>query len=171
MSEQEFEMLFTESLLKLDMYIATQITKRQIFQAKGRRHHVERNKAFWKHQNEKGEPLVLCKQCGAIESSSYCEPYKTQIIERGLCYHCNSWTNEIAKDDPKRLVIDGHIYGDGGNQPNASRKDFLGFGGHVWTIERDGKVWQTNNLWSGSTVPAEYRDRMPDNARFVKASK
>lgn len=169
MTDHEFEALFVESLLKLDAYIATQKTEHQIFSAKGRRSHVERNRAVWKYRSDKGEPLVLCSHCGAIESNSYCEPYKTQIVERGLCYHCNSWTNELAKDDPKRLIIDGHIYGDGGNQPNAARKDWLGFGGQVWTIERDGKVWQTNNLWSGSTIPQEYRERMPDNARFVKA--
>ncbi|WP_186187951.1 hypothetical protein [Burkholderia gladioli] len=168
MTDSEFESMFEESLKRLDAYIATQVTDRQISQAKGRRHHVEQNKLFWKNQVLKGNPLIQCRQCGAIESLQYCEPHKSQMVESGKCFHCNHWDQEAKKADPRRLIIDGHIYSDGGNQPNASRKDWLGFGGAVWKIERDGRVWQTNNLWSGSTVPQEYRDSFPDNARFVR---
>jgi hypothetical protein len=168
MNEQEFEALFAESLSKLDAYIATQVTEQQIFSAKGQRRTVEMNKSHYKYLIDKGEPVTLCKHCGAILTANYVEPTRTEILESGLCFHCNFWRKQANSKDPKRLIIDGHIYGDGGNQPNASRKDWLGFGGTVWIIERDGKVWQTNNLWSGSTVPQEYRERMPDNARFVK---
>ncbi|HDR8953386.1 hypothetical protein [Burkholderia vietnamiensis] len=168
MTDVEFEAMFEESLKRLDAYIATQVTDRQIFQAKGYRLHVERNKSHWKWLVDKGEKIILCNNCGSIGSTEYCEPYKTEIAKFGLCYHCNHWRREASTPDKTRLIIDGHIYGDGGNQPNATRKDWLGFGGDVWTIERDGRVWQTNNLWSGSTVPQEHRASLPDNARFVR---
>ncbi|MBU9203083.1 hypothetical protein KTD31_17135 [Burkholderia multivorans] len=168
MSDAEFEAMFEESMKHLDAYIATQITDRQISQARRRRHNVEQNKSFWKHCDSRGEHLILCVQCGAIDAGHYREPIKTQMFESGKCFHCNHWDNEVQKVDPARLIIDGHIYVDGGNQPNTARKEHLGFGGYVWTIECDGHVWQTNNLWSGSTVPQEHRASLPDNARFVR---
>lgn len=170
MSEKEYEALFAESLLKLDAYIATQATEKQIFQAQSRRRHIEQNKAHWKYRIDKGERFHLCRQCGALDSGGYREPIATRMRESGLCFHCDYWEQEVVKSDPNRLIIDGHIYGDGGNRPNEPKKHLLGFGGSVWTIERDGNIWQTNNLWSGSTIPQEYRERMPDNAHFVKGA-
>ncbi|WP_261532569.1 hypothetical protein [Burkholderia multivorans] len=167
MTDAEFEAMFDASLARLDAYIATQISERQVFQAKCRRKHVEQNKPFWKFRAAKGDQLIQCVQCGALDTLDYCEPNKSQMAASGHCYHCNYWDQLVLKDDPRRLIIDGHIYTDGGNQPNASWKHLLGFGGEVWRIERDGCVWQTNNLWSGSTVPQEHRDSLPDNARFV----
>lgn len=168
MTNEEFEQMYAESLTRIDAWIATQKTEKQIFSAQGRKRHVEMNHTFFKHCVTKGERLHLCKHCGMLEAGNYIEPIKTRLRENGLCFFCDNWEQTVKQVDPDRLIIDGHIYGDGGNQPNHSRPHLLGFGGHKWKIERDGKVWETNNLWSGFTIPEEYRSALPDNARFVK---
>lgn len=168
MSEEEFESMFVESLKRLDAYIATQVTDAQKFQAQNRKDHVARNKPFYRHWSDKGEKLVLCSHCGAIDSTSYVQPNESEMLEHGLCFTCNHWRKLVEEKNAKRLIIGGEIYGDAGNRPHETRRHLLGFGGSVFKIERDGKVWETNNLFHGSTIPHEYRDRMPDNARFVK---
>ena len=166
--DQEFEALFAESISKMDAYIATQSTDDQILSARHQKHTVEMNKDHFKWLIDKGDTVISCTSCGALSSTSYVKPVCDELAQHRLCYHCNHWRKVAEKQDKTRLIIDGHVYGDGGNMPNETRRHLLGFGGHIWTIERDGLVWETNNLWSGSTVPHEYRYRLPDNARFVK---
>jgi hypothetical protein len=168
-SEQEFEALFSESLLRFDAYIATQVTEEQILSAQHKKKTVEMNKGHFKWMIDKGDTVISCRSCGALSTTSYVKPICDELAEHQLCYHCNHWRKVADTQDKTRLIIDGHIYGDGGNRPNETCRHLLGFGGHVWTIERDGRVWQTNNLWSGSTVPQEHRGALKDNARFVKA--
>lgn len=45
---------------------------------------------------------------------------------------------------------------------------FRGFGGRLFTIEFfDGRRVSTTNLMHQGTVPARWRERFPDNARFL----
>lgn len=164
---ENFDERFAESLRRLRANVDLEVTEGQKFDAEGQYKHVAMNMGFFRHWLGKKD-FAICNTCGAMTSFDYVEPVKSQMLEHGECHHCNYWRQLALKTDPARLVIDGHIYGDGGNQPNAVRKDWLGFGGHVWKIERDGKVWETNNLWSGSTVPQRWIEHFPNNACFVK---
>ncbi|MDH2424851.1 hypothetical protein [Sphaerisporangium sp. TRM90804] len=69
------------------------------------------------------------------------------------------------RDDPtRRVVIDGEHYliGDG---TGPSR----GFGGRRFDVEFfDGRTVATRDLWHQGVIPPKWRDRYPDNARFVK---
>lgn len=170
-TEEEFEAMYAESLSRLDVYIERQVTEKQIFSAKHHKNSVVINHNFFKHCQKNGKEMYLCSCCGKLETANYVEPVKTQMLAELTCFHCNYWKELAAKVDNGRLIIDGHVYGDGGNKPNAQRTDWLGFGGHVWTIERDGKVWETNNLWSGSTIPQEFVHLLPDNAKFLPRAK
>lgn len=167
MTEQEFESMYEKSMLLLDEYIKTQVTDEQIAEVKHQKSHVVMNKNYYKQIAIKGDHIHVCKSCGALESATFTEPSKSQLIENETCFHCNHWYQIANSTDKTRLVINGRTYKDGGNSPN-SRKDFLGFGGHKWKIERDGVVFETNNLWSGGTVPNEFRSMLPDNAIFVQ---
>lgn len=166
MDEQQFEEMYKKSLSLLDAYIATQQTNEQIADAKHHKHHVEINKNYLKSRALSGEHLHICKTCGSIESATFTEPSKSQLIENGTCFHCNHWQQLAKEQDKTRLIINGQTYKDGGNSPK-SRSDFLGFGGRKWKIEQDGVVFETNNLWSGGTIPNEYRYLLPDNAKFI----
>lgn len=71
---------------------------------------------------------------------------------------------ESAADPAARVVVDGEHYTIGGDTGA-----FRGFGGHRFDIEWfDGRKATTRNLWHQGTVPAEWRHRYPDNARFVQ---
>jgi len=47
-----------------------------------------------------------------------------------------------------------------------------GFGGSVirwrWLDDPEGKVYETNSMWFQGRIPEEFRDRLPDNAVWVK---
>jgi hypothetical protein len=166
---ENFEEEFAKSLARLKANIDLEVTASQKHDAEGQYRHVEMNRTYFAHQLKNGtSEAYVCAVCGALAAATYTEPTKAQMLADESCFHCNHWKQLSLKPDPKRLVIDGHIYGDGGNSPGA-RSDFLGFGGHKWFIERDGKAWETNNLWSGSTVPQAYIEHFPDNAKFLKA--
>ncbi|MFE1767262.1 hypothetical protein ACFW81_23970 [Streptomyces angustmyceticus] len=46
----------------------------------------------------------------------------------------------------------------------------LGFGGHLWMFQMlDGRQVVTNNVMHQGTIPAWFRDRLPDNAAIAPA--
>lgn len=162
-----FEETFAQSLASLDRYIELQVTESQKFDATHHRRHVEINKDHFRWCLTQGKQLHLCVKCGALEASGYVTEISERLKAEQTCFHCDHWGRIANELNPKRLIIDGHMYSDGGHTP-GSKTQFLGFGGHLWTIERDGKQWTTNNLWSGGVIPQEFRDRLSDNARFIK---
>lgn len=167
MTDSEYEQLYTDCLKRLDVYIQTQKTEEQIRSAEHQKHHVVINKGHIKYCIDKGETVISCDICGALATTNYTKPIPNRMIDQNLCFHCLLWQDRSNENEPKRLIIEGEVYSDGGNQPRGSSNQ-LGFGGRVFKIERDGLVWSTNNLWYGGVVPEEWRERLPDNAKFVK---
>lgn len=166
---ENFSEEWDKSLARLLAAVDHEITERQKFGARGHHNAMKINRTFYEYQLKTGgTEIYLCSGCGSFATANYNEPNKTQMSVDTTCFHCNYWKQLSLKVDKTRLVIDGHIYGDGGNRPNAARKDWLGFGGDKFYIERDGVAWETNNLWSGSTVPQRYIESFPDNAKFLK---
>ena len=48
----------------------------------------------------------------------------------------------------------------------------LGFGGRLFFIRfKDGRSATTRNLWEVGRIPEEYREALPDNAKFIKQRK
>lgn len=162
---ENYEEAFNLSKQRLQDYIVSQITPKQIVEAKHHLHHLEINKNYLRLQTEKGN-VYICSRCGMLEAANYSGATKDHMVSEQICFHCDFWAQRSKEIKPSRLIINGETYGDGGNKPRE-RKDFLGFGGRLWKIERDGEVWETNNLWYGGVIPQEYREVMPDNARFV----
>lgn len=87
----------------------------------------------------------------------------------------DSFTNEFwqghyeqALKDPKHHpVIDGVKYFIDTRESNDA--GFNGFGGRKFTIRfNDGTEITTCNLWHNGEVPDEWRDKLPDTAKFVK---
>jgi hypothetical protein len=115
-----------------------------------------------------GGPPTVCKECGKEISYHYMEPAKTQLRERGICFHCNCFYELLGKNG---LVIlrehDGrrHHYMTGGEGGPAKWK---GFGGQKWIIQlADGKIIETTNLWHQGEIPAHFYDRFPINAKII----
>lgn len=91
-----------------------------------------------------------------------------------------SWEGKVerARRDPRRdpavVVIDAHYYRigpEGGSRINPNGRPRFGYAGREFRIRKhDDTEIVTNNLWSGGRVPPEFRNSLPDTARFVGPS-
>lgn len=161
----DFDKLFAEAVEQMQKYIDRQTTERTKSDAEHRLKMMRINRGYYSGQWARGKAF-MCHGCGQIDTPNYTAPTGEEMQVQQICFRCNHWEQIANKQDPRNLIIDGCIYGDGGNYPNT-RSQYLGFGGHRWYIKRDGRVWTTNNLWSGGTIPEEFRERLPNNAEFL----
>jgi len=124
--------------------------------------------------------MPSCRECHRPYSTSYVEPYKSQMIAANTCFHCTFWLERLAEQhQPGHLIINGTCYSfdikrpilpeEAPNPYGSSR----GFGGRRFKIRMlaDGTIHETNNLWSQGTIPVRFRDRLPDNAAFEEYPK
>lgn len=75
---------------------------------------------------------------------------------------------EIIKEKDEHVIINGICYYLDKAHP-MSDSPFRGYGGREFKIKlHTGEIIVTNNLWHNGEVPKEFRDRLPDNAEFVK---
>lgn len=78
---------------------------------------------------------------------------------------CDFWSYFLDNSDmPEHVRVDGQHYYIGSGI-DMSR----GFGGQQFVIEFfDGRRVETHNLWHNGQIPAGFRERLPDNSRFVE---
>lgn len=108
-----------------------------------------------------------CRECGEPIVDSFCEPTKTQLNERQLCFSCNFWT-EIEAEKEKHVFFDGKSYVIGEEPQPSQNRSWLGFGGSRWNILfLDGRLVITHNLWHQGTIPNHFRSRLPDTAKAI----
>ena len=112
----------------------------------------------------------ICKECGEkVESEKWCKSFAEKIEKEHLCFHCDFWMEKVElKDRPNSVRVNGNAYW---LEPDRSEgyRGFLGFGGAEFRIKfNDGRYVVSHNLWHNGTVPERFRDRLPDNAEFVK---
>lgn len=109
-----------------------------------------------------------CRECGLIFSTTFCDPTKTEMLTRNICFRCNFWREYFeSKDNPRHARINGRHYCV--SPRNDKDTQWNGFGGRETTIRfLDGRVVSTNNLWHQGEIPAIWRERLPDNAEFAK---
>lgn len=113
-----------------------------------------------------------CVECGALGQNTYCEPHRTDMLDRRLCWSCNYWRDfevRLERDHTRMTIIDGHVYGPGSRTSGS----FRGMAGRRFDIEyiepsiHAGKRVTTFDLWSGSTLPDHLQKRFADTARFL----
>lgn len=105
--------------------------------------------------------MSQCRECGGPDTA----------ID-GLCLTCQLWLMEIWFKTQKflygRHVINGHLYMSGRRAPEDANKQFLGFAGREFVIETfAGERVETNNLSYLGEIPERFRDRLPDDAKFL----
>jgi hypothetical protein len=84
--------------------------------------------------------------------------------EKALCFGCEHWLGIIVEGNPDRIIINqGHyLVGSKG-----------GFGGREFSIEffdSSRQPMTTDRLWSQGKIPAQFGDRLPDNAQWKKSN-
>ena len=104
----------------------------------------------------------ICEFCGS-------EFIKTCLDEAYLgnhCFDCSFWLKKITmleEDENRRVIVNGQHYMVGANTSGP-----LGFGGRKYTILfNDGRTIETRNLWFQGKISEKFRDRLPDNAKFI----
>jgi hypothetical protein len=113
-----------------------------------------------------------CVECMKLCQNTYCEPHRTDMLSRRLCFHCNYWFDTdaaLAKNANTATIIGGHMYSPG----NRTSGSFRGMAGRRFDIEYiepsvyAGQKITTFDLWSGSSLPEALRLKYPDTARFL----
>lgn len=118
----------------------------------------------------------VCSKCGAEDQNCYVEPYKSQMLNRKLCWTCNFWFDRaiaLEKNHHRMTIISGREYSPG----NRTSGPMRGMAGRRFDIEYiepsvyAGQKITTFDLWSGGDLPADLAERFCDTARFVGGAK
>lgn len=89
---------------------------------------------------------------------------RVRLVKSGVCGYCDSWVDLWRRRDSKDTVrINGEHYAIGDGETVS-----LGMGGTSHTIRfDDGRLVTTKDLWHQGTIPAQFKNVMPDNAKFA----
>lgn len=110
-----------------------------------------------------------CNECGAVDySTKYIDcPEKAAMDAYGVCFKCGFWLVIVAEKAPL-IIVDNFAYMAGDEGASAM---FRGFGGRRFDFERfDGRRGSSTNMWARGEVPKCFRERLPDNARFLNGA-
>lgn len=92
----------------------------------------------------------------------------TVTVEQSVDHSDKFWGPGGTRDGDNlkdRVVANGEHYTLGDDRPGD---EFKGFGGRRFDIEFfDGRTVTTHDLWHQGVIPPKWRERYPDNARFV----
>lgn len=117
---------------------------------------------------------MKCKICGEeFDSSNYLKDCKESMDSNQMCFTCNFWRERLEEDKTlpphTACMIDGTHY-IVGNENDKSY--FRGFGGAEFNIQfDDGVVIKTTNLWCQGEPKGYWKEKFPNNARFVDNKK
>lgn len=93
---------------------------------------------------------------------------RVRLDERKLCFGCLIWTEHLEEKSSRIVRVKGVQYRIG--EKTSAPDHCKGFGGSRYKIKFfDGRKEESTNLWCNGDIPPHFRDRMPDNAEFVKA--
>ena len=108
--------------------------------------------------------MFKCELCNKEFEKRFYMPGEFYNVCRD-CFKTKYWLMIVAEKH-LHIIVDGTCYciGSHGN----SNTDMNGFGGSLFKIEKyDGRIIETNNLWFQGDIPEEFKEQLPDNAKFV----
>lgn len=115
-----------------------------------------------------------CKECGSLENTDWSGemggvPTQEFLKENQVCFQCGFWYEKLLMvDDPRSVRVQGSHYFIRTTHSDAPRQ-FRGYGGvKVEIVFFDGRRCTTNDLWRQGVIPPRFKDRLPDNAEFVR---
>lgn len=122
-----------------------------------------------------------CTECGGHEKNNWAKSHRDKLQSTVLCFSCDFWLGYAARvRNPSMVRVNGIHYvigdehlakpGDTKWSPFMHRKEMRGHGGRKFVIHfHDGRIVETTNLWCQGDIPAQFRDRLPDNATFLNS--
>lgn len=117
-------------------------------------------------KKSEGMPDEPCRCCGSCFRTNYVDECKKKLLELNICFTCLHWREIIEGQNDRCLTIDGDHYM---AQPENGGPPY-GHGGRAFGIEmlKDGRRFVARNLWHQGKIPLRFRDRLPDNAKFIE---
>ena len=110
-----------------------------------------------------------CRECGKrVKVGAY--DGELRLEEHKLCFTCNYWINYVIleADQPNDRIP---LRAKGSHYVavmDNSAGGFKGFGGARFIFEHvDGRVIFCNNVWHQGNIPDTFKERLPDNGRFL----
>ena len=107
------------------------------------------------------------------------EKIKLMYGDENLCHTCGFWntkvqeyTEAILGDNKLAIIVNGQHYMDEGATSISSNVTEKMFGHSGATFKYKllviDKIEITNNMWHQGEIPQHFRDRLPDNAIWIK---
>lgn len=91
--------------------------------------------------------------------------FSNNILCSEECFKIDFWNEYANKSDDLNSVRINHEHY--WILPNVENKNISGFGGRQFKIIfNDGRKVITNNLWNQGSIPEEFYEKLPDNAKF-----
>ena len=114
--------------------------------------------------------MATCTECGK-DTTWDRSHYQYKQRDQELCFSCDHWAKLLEHDRTQCFVVDGEHYQLGG-QTEKTPSHYRGFSGRRFVLQRlaTGERTTTVDLWGQGTVPERFRERMPDDAIFVRES-
>lgn len=122
-------------------------------------------------KNINGKVALRCNDCGKLspDHTNYIQDRITEIMkEKQVCFRCATWLWHLELNAAGRnfAVIEGHHFV---LDKHTDVAILQGSGGSLFKIRfNDGREVLCDNLWHQGEIPENFRDRFPDNAKFVK---
>jgi hypothetical protein len=110
-----------------------------------------------------------CVECGDPAKASWFYDSRRPQMERAcVCSTCYFWREKLREHGPNVAIVSGERFTIQPDQPRGYR-GFLGHGGAEFRIRfHDGREVVTRNLWAQGRVPDHFRERLSNNAVFVR---
>jgi hypothetical protein len=126
--------------------------------------HIDGEPVCHQCQLDDREDAFVCDWCGLLDSAT---GWANGTTRERVCHSCVFWLEKIETPIKGRAIINGTHYV--AHPRSGSPSDVLGFGGREHTIYWfDGRTMSTNDLWYQGEIPERFRDRLPDDAEFVR---
>lgn len=106
---------------------------------------------------------IKCRICGKeFEKVQYGHEYYD--ICSSECFDKNFWLEKVKNlSDERYVVLNDELHWVGDEDTVDS---FRGFDGALYFIKKpDGTVVRTTNLWYNGKIPADIRDKFPENSK------
>jgi hypothetical protein len=114
------------------------------------------------------QKTYTCKNCGKrVRTAGWADDL---FIER-LCFDCHFWLPKTQMSD-KQMGGRIPLRANGVHRIAVMGEDgpFKGYGGATFVFEFiDGRIGCFANVWHQGDIPAKWRDKLPDNGRFLTA--
>lgn len=113
------------------------------------------------------QKTYTCTNCGKrVRTADWAD----DLFNERLCFDCHFWLPKTLMDDS---VLSGRVplRANGvhriGYMDNAAG-GFKGYGGAPFVFEFfDGRIILCCNVWHQGTIPAKWKEKLPDNGRFL----